>query len=272
MLDEKKWNLAHVRLEAMRKSIPTYVDTDVIAEYHGIVTALEQSSGEDLSDFRIPGSKITPRVTSIQIGTRHRPGRTHYSNESYCRGEYFERQLEGLAAYLPHVHSPNTPHAPQDYDSMTDQQLENLASTYHIGGYGDAHGIDRRVIITALRERDRSLHPPAAHPAIHIANVTGSIIQQSPSHSPATLHYQAADVSSILALVKAELNTFSLTPEDRSELGVHVQTAESQLSTRRPSQVVVHECLRSARAILEGITGSLIATEIVQKITQIIGH
>jgi hypothetical protein len=103
----------------------------VIAEYHGIVTALEQASGEDLSDFRIPGSKITPRVTSIQIGSRHRPGRTHYSSESYCRGEYFERQLEGLAAYLPHIHSPNPPLAPRDYYSMTDEQLEDLASKYH---------------------------------------------------------------------------------------------------------------------------------------------
>lgn len=256
----------------MRKCAPSYVDTDMISEYHGIVTALEQASGEDFSDFRIPASKITPRVTSIQIGSRHRPGRTHYSNESYCRGEFFERQLEGLAAYLPHVHNPDTSPAPRDYDSMTDQHLEDLASKYHIGGYGDSHGIDRRAIITALRERDRSLHPSAMSPTIHIANVTGSIIQQSPSHSPATLHYQAADVASILALVKAELSTLPLSPEDRSELDVHVQTAESQLSTRRPSQIVVHECLRSARSILEGITGSLVATEIVHKITQIIGH
>jgi hypothetical protein len=75
MHDEKKWNLAHVRFEAMRKSVPSYVDADMISEYHGIVTALEPAIGEDMSDFRIPASKITPRVTSIQIGSRHRPGR-----------------------------------------------------------------------------------------------------------------------------------------------------------------------------------------------------
>jgi hypothetical protein len=272
MLDEKKWNLARVRLEAMRKGIPTYVDTDMVAEYHGIVIALEEASGENLSDFRIPASKITPRVTSIQIGSLRRPGRTQYSNESYCRGEYFERQLEGLTAYLPHIHSPMPPSAPRDYDSMTNEQLEDLASNYQIGGYGDAHGIDRRVIITALRERDRSLHPPALHPAIHIGSVTGSIIQQAPLHSPATLHYQAADVASIVAQVKTELNKLPLLSEDRSELDTQVQTVESQLSARRPNQIIVRECLRSARAILEGITGSLVATEIVHKITQIIGH
>lgn len=272
MIDEKKWNLARVRLEAMRKSIPRSIDTDMVAEYHGIISALGQASGEDLSDFRIHDLKVTRRVTSIQIGSRHGPGRVDHSPKGYCPRDYFKRQLEGLAAYLPHIHSPNTPAAPRDYDSMSDEVLENLASKYNIGGYGVARGIDRRVIITALQERDRSLHHPAVQPAIHIANVTGSIIQQSPSHSPATLNYQAADVASIFTLVKRELSTLPLSSEDRSELGVHVQTAESQLSTRRPNQVVVHECLQSARAILEGITGSIIATEIVQKITRLIGH
>jgi hypothetical protein len=159
MLDEKKWTLAGVRLQAMRKSIPTYVDKDMVAEYHGILTAFEEASGEDFSTFRIPDSKITPRVTSIQIGSSRRPGRSHYSSESYCRGEYFERQIEGVAAYLPHLQNPNSSADPRDYDSMSNQQLEDLAAKYNIGSYGDARGgIDRRIIITALRERDRALH------------------------------------------------------------------------------------------------------------------
>jgi len=273
MLDEKKWNLARVRLEAMRKSIPSYVDTDMVAEYHGIVSALEEASGESLSDFRIPSSKVTPRVTSVQLGGRRHPGRTHFSDESYCRGEYFERQVNGLATYLPHIHPPQTSSAPLDYDSMTNQHLEELASKYQIGGYGNARGgIDRRVIITALRERDRSLHPPAMQPSIHIGSVTGSIIQQAPSNSPATLHYQATDVADIVARVKAELGRLPLSSEDQSELDIQVRTVESQLTARRPNQIVVRECLRSARAILEGIAGSLVATEIVHKITQIVGH
>ena len=272
MLDEKKWTLANVRLQAMRKSIPTYVDKDLVAEYHGILAEFEEASGEDFSAFRIPESKITPRVTSIQIGTSRRPGRTHYSNESYCQGDYFERQVEGVAAYLPHVHSPNSSMSSRDYDSMSNQQLEDLAAKYNIDGYGDAHGINRRIIITALRERDRALHHPSTQPAIHIGSVTGSIIQQAPSHSPATFNYQPADVAGIVQQIKTELSQLPLSPTAKSDLDVEIQTVELQLSAARPKNVVIHECLRSARAILEGITGSLIATEIVQKITQIVGH
>ena len=273
MLDKKKWTLAGVRLQAMRKSIPTYVDKDMVAEYHGILTAFEEASGEDFSAFRIPDSKITPRVTSIQMGSSRRPGRSHYSSESYCRAEYFERQIEGVAAYLPHLQNPNSSADPRDYDSMSNQQLEDLAAKYNIGSYGDAHGgIDRRIIITALRERDRTLHHPNSQSAIHIGSVTGSIIQQAPSHSPATLNYQAADLASIVEQIKAELSKLPLSPTAKSELDVEVQTVELQLSAARPKHVVIHECLRSARAILEGITGSLVATEIVHKITQIIGH
>lgn len=273
MLDEKKWTLASVRLQAMRNSIPTYVDKDMVAEYHGILTGFEEASGEDFSAFRIPDTKVTPRVTSIQMGSSRRPGRTQYSSESYCRGEYFERQIEGVAAYLPHVQSPNSSTGPRDYDSMTNQQLEDLAAKYNIGGYGDARGgMDRRIIITALRERDRALHHPSSQSTIHIGSVTGSIIQQAPSRSPATLNYQAADIANIIAQIKAELSTLPLSPAAKSELDVEVQTVALQLSAARPKNVVIHECLRSARAVLEGIAGSLVATEIVHKITQIIGH
>ena len=105
-----------------------------------------------------------------------------------------------------------------------------------------------------------------------ICSVTGSIIQQAPSRSPATLNYQAADIANIIAQIKAELSTLPLSPAAKSELDVEVQTVALQLSAARPKNVVIHECLRSARAVLEGIAGSLVATEIVHKITQIIGH
>jgi hypothetical protein len=273
MLDEKKWILGNVRLQAMRNKLPTYVDRDMIAEYHGIITALEKASGEDLSAFQIPETKITPRVTSIQIGSRRHPGHQNFSRESYCRADYFGRQLEGLIAYLPHVRGGG--HGdPRDYDLLTDQQLEDLAAKFKIDGYGYAQGggIDRRIIINALRERDRALHPSNQPSTIHIGSVTGSIIQQAPSHSPATLHYHDADVATIVAQIKAELERLPLSSNAKSDLDVEVKTVELQLSTAHPKKVIIQECLRSARAILEGITGSLIATEIVHKITQLIGQ
>jgi hypothetical protein len=274
MLDAKKWTLADVRLQAMRKSIPTYVDLDMVAEYHGIVSAFEEASGEDFSAFRIPDSKIAPRVTSIQLGSSRRPGRTSYSDEKYCQAEYFGRQIEGLAAYLPHIRTPNQSSHSRDYDSLNNQQLEDLAKKYNIDSYGDSRGgIDRRIIINALRDRDHALQQSHQPPStIHIGSVTGSIIQQAPSHSPATLHYQPADIKKIVSEIKAELDKLPLSPQKKSELDVEVRTVELQLSAAQPKKVVIQECLRSARAILEGITGSLIATEIVHKITQIIGH
>jgi len=107
------------------------------------------------------------------------------------------------------------------------------------------------------------------HHSLHIGQVTGSIIQQSPSHSPATLNFRPAEVEDVVSQIKAAIPKLPLTAPARSELDIEIQTIELQLSSSNPKGRVIAECLHSARAIMEGITGSLIATGIIQAITQI---
>jgi len=273
MRDEKQWALADAQFKALRTNIPNYVNEDLVNEYNAIVTLFESATDESLTAFRIPPSKVAPRMTSFQMGN---PKSATYSKVKFCDTTYFKRQVEGLASYLPSLRpSTGVSVISRDYDALTDEQLEDLAHTHHIDGYGNAQGpgIERGIIISRLRERDRSLQPPQqVHHSLHIGHVTGSIIQQSPSHSPATLNYQPTEVRNVIEQIKSALDSLPVSLEAKNELGIEISTIELQLSSPNPKNRVIAECLHSARAILEGITGSLIASGIVHSITQILGQ
>jgi hypothetical protein len=104
MDDAQKWSLALARFNAFRSHPPNRLDEGAVAQFHEIVTALEEASGEDLSSFRIPDSEMKQRVISVSP-LRARPGRPpsggrRMSQERYCDDQYMQRQIEGIASYL----------------------------------------------------------------------------------------------------------------------------------------------------------------------------
>jgi hypothetical protein len=77
-----------------------------VAQFHEIVDALEEASGENLSSFRIPDSEMKRKVISIRPGRAPRGPRRWMSEERYCDVEFMRRQLEGIVSYLANLQPP----------------------------------------------------------------------------------------------------------------------------------------------------------------------
>jgi hypothetical protein len=116
MDDARKWTLAWSRFEAFRNHPPNWWDEEAVSQFHQIVTALEEASGEDLSSFRVPDSEMKQKIIAVSPATRRRPGSKTMSEKRYCDEQYMRRQIEGIASY---VHSlqppPEPPPAPPKY-------------------------------------------------------------------------------------------------------------------------------------------------------------
>jgi hypothetical protein len=142
MLDQRQWTLGILKLQSLKAKIPTSLSVARVDEYHEILRLLESGSGEDLSTFRIPDTEMKPRVSWSRMGIGSRPGHTEYSKEKYADKGYFERQIDTVSRYVQKLESiqSNTPKSEsKDYWSLSDGDLEALASKYNIQGYGYAN-------------------------------------------------------------------------------------------------------------------------------------
>jgi hypothetical protein len=155
---------------------------------------------------------------------------------------------------------------------MSDNELEHLAFRNRIRAHADGRPtVDRDMVINALQEIDRKSAP--THTTHHVINnygsMTGSPIQQGTSHSNVTVYFQTADVQSIIDKIRSAMADLPLSDESKNELELDIRTIEPQLSSPNPKRVVIAECLRSMRAVLEGIAGSIFATGIVYEIDKV---
>src|SRR5437660_5219186 len=162
MRDRQKWKLAMSRFNGYYANIPSWLKTEQIEDYHDIVSALEEASGEDLSHFKIPADKIRPKIRSVQPGTRRHPGSAQYSREGYCDSTFFQGQIDGLKNYLNTIHEGTR--TPSKYDTLSDSELDDLMITRSIrpdtvtGNGKAARPVNREYIVAALLKRDA---PPA---------------------------------------------------------------------------------------------------------------
>jgi hypothetical protein len=73
---EKEWAQVWARFNSLRMHPPSRWSADEVMQYHNILTALEQASGEDLSVFRITDSEVaTEDRFDDQDGTAQPPAR-----------------------------------------------------------------------------------------------------------------------------------------------------------------------------------------------------
>lgn len=110
MNNVRKWKLARAHLNAFSNNLPTRIDASVVAQFHKIVDALGEASGEDLSSFRIPDSEMKRRVISVGP-LRARPGRPpsggkRMSEKRYCDVNFMRRQIEGIVCYFASLQPP----------------------------------------------------------------------------------------------------------------------------------------------------------------------
>ena len=125
--DTKKWHIGVSRLNGLIENLPSSFDEDDVEHYHGIISALEEASGEDLSVFRIPANKLERRITSVTRGSyTGGPGSVTYSHKRYCNGSYFRSQLHALSDYVSTLGGESRQANENPFESLSDHQLENL--------------------------------------------------------------------------------------------------------------------------------------------------
>jgi hypothetical protein len=166
----------------------------------------------------------------------------------------------------------NVPQTPSDYYSLDDEELEQLANKYRIGGYGSSVGpaIDRDDIIKKLQERDRANRDanPVSRQSITIGTMIESTIQQASSGASPILNVNTADLQTLIEKLKEIIPQLGLNSFDEKELKSDVATMELQIESGRPKSVIVKESLISIRGILEKMAGSLAATGVLHLIEQ----
>jgi len=86
------------RLSALKGNIPERgwgVPEKYVSEFNSILEELQNNSGEDLDDFKIPDNEVRPRVTSVNMG-----GKKTYSSERFCDKEFISMKIDGVLSYF----------------------------------------------------------------------------------------------------------------------------------------------------------------------------
>lgn len=94
-------------------------------------------------------------------------------------------------------------------------------------------------------------------------NSDGATQTQNISQSP-------IDLNDFIQKLKVSIHDLGLNQQDVAELEAEILTIEHQSASPKPKQLIISESLKSARAILEGITGSVLATGFLTQLTTLI--
>ncbi|PHM48716.1 AbiTii domain-containing protein [Xenorhabdus sp. KK7.4] len=96
----------------------------------------------------------------------------------------------------------------------------------------------------------------------NIQNMNNSQLQQDSAGANQTLIVNEApkDFSNFIEQFKKVHENLELNELRRKELNTEIATMELQLDSPHPKQIIISESVKSIRSILEGITGSVIAT------------
>ena len=95
---------AYATLSSLRKNIEQMTSDPpeiFVQEFHNVLTTLE-GIGKDVSEFRIPDSKIAPRVTVIRTLTfaDSPKSRADYSEEKYVDKSFILMRLDAILGYF----------------------------------------------------------------------------------------------------------------------------------------------------------------------------
>lgn len=99
---------AAARLAAFESNVPQGdIDEDFVAEYHNILRALDDETGEQLfDDFHIPDSKLKRQISTIIPAHRGKPRKVNYRDQRSCDRNYFLMRLNAAIKYLQSLAPP----------------------------------------------------------------------------------------------------------------------------------------------------------------------
>ncbi|MGF1806772.1 hypothetical protein L4C31_16120, partial [Aliivibrio sifiae] len=79
-------------------------------------------------------------------------------------------------------------------------------------------------------------------------------------------------IAEFVEILKSSISQLNLNESDTDELNAEVATLEHQLASPKPKRVILSESLKSVRNIVEGVTGSIIATGLLAQLGVLIGN
>jgi hypothetical protein len=98
-------SLAWARFEALRSRPPHWWDEAAVAQFHEIITALEEAYAVDLSSFRIPDVEVKRQIVGVSRAPRSGrfPARKQMSDKRYCDEQFVLRQMDGIVFYFQNL-------------------------------------------------------------------------------------------------------------------------------------------------------------------------
>lgn len=111
------------------------------------------------------------------------------------------------------------------------------------------------------------------HIGTYIGSMTQSQLQQDSRDSSQSMIINELDTAKVLSVIdeiKKAVADLNLPRETRDELDAEIATAETQAKSPKPKHRIIRESLHTVRNILEGTTGSLIASGLLAKLNCIL--
>lgn len=126
-----------------------------------------------------------------------------------------------------------------------------------------------REVQKSLLERQTSV--------VNIANIQhmeGSQIQQGTIDSTqvGTFHIgNQEQLSEFIELLKTKLPDLEISDDDKTEIEADIATIDAQMKSSRPKDGIIKESLLSVKRILEGVSGAVIANELLKYLPALFG-
>lgn len=144
----------------------------------------------------------------------------------------------------------------------------------HGGDIGIKHPGKKEVEDAILKPDNPTEHFPAnvTQYIISAGTISNSPIQQASVNSSQTVTFGPDTIQEITEFIEAlqdQLIELQLDSDDLEEIKLQINAIELQLSSKNTSPVSLQESLKTIRSVLEGVTGSLIASGLIQQINSI---
>ncbi len=107
-MDTTKFLEAYTRIKSFKENLQhnPFIEEPYIIEYHSMVDLIEESTGFDLTGFRVPTNMVKPRVTSTSY-----KGKT-YSDELYCERPFVIMKVDAVLSFFQFQASSDSPKRP----------------------------------------------------------------------------------------------------------------------------------------------------------------
>jgi hypothetical protein len=118
---------------------------------------------------------------------------------------------------------------------------------------------------------------PTSHfPPINIIAIGQMISSQIQQASPEATQVgtinedRYEELKKVIQSLKESIDKLDLDWQHKSDIQAEIQTIEAQMSSSKPKVTIITECLGSIRRILEGATGSMLASSLLSKIVALL--